>query len=138
LTFGSNDTDSLNPIPGPPAKELAAAQNHATKTVWVLYIGTDQKCYIAAFFWLEGLLSWVYPAQSELLPLNGRFSELGGDFIGRPLIVPDPNLGTRTFFFALGRNNKIYWKYCDQAEGAGPDQAVFTPTGQKWAGPLTI
>jgi hypothetical protein len=138
LTFLGNDTNVLYPIPGPPAKELAAAQNHATKTVWVTYIGTDQKCYIAAFLWLEGLLSWVYPAQSELLPLKGRFSEMGGDFIGRPLIVPDPTLATRTFFFALGRNNKIYWKYCDQAEGAGPDEAVFTPRGQKWAGPLNI
>jgi hypothetical protein len=138
LSYGSNNTYALNRIPGPPAKELAAAQNHATQTVWVAFIGADQKFYVGAAMWIPEGPGWIAePAQAELLPLNGQFSELGGDFIGRPLIVPDPNLGKRTFFFALGRNNKIYWKYCDQAAGAGPDDAVFTPRGQKWAGPLT-
>ena len=75
----------------------------------------------------------MWTGQIDRLPtVSGQFTGLGGAFIGRPLIVPDPSDATRTFFFALGRNNKIYWKYCEQALGAGPGDAHFTPQGDKW------
>lgn len=95
------------------------------------FIGTDQKFYVGACWWLiEGP---VWTGQIDRLPtVSGQFTGLGGAFIGRPLIVPDPSDATRTFFFALGRNNKIYWKYCEQALGAGPGDAHFTPQGDKW------
>jgi hypothetical protein len=121
---------------------LAGARNYTTDGVWVALTGTNQHIYLGVWqidstldspdpenFWWGQLLS---DTESD-----GYFTDVGEHFLGRPVIVPDPTGKTgRTYFFAVGRDGDIYWKYHDGSEGGPGAIDSFHPAGRAWAGPL--
>jgi hypothetical protein len=111
-------------LPGPDAAQVASALNSTAGMLWLALLGTDQQIWVGASLVKE----------KEWFPVNGIFTSLGGPFIGRPVIVPDPSGDTnRTYFFATGVDGNVYWKYFDFKQGDTALDGTFTPAGKQWA-----
>jgi hypothetical protein len=119
--YGAGFVGSINVIRlnTPKAREIAAAFNTKTNVVWLAFLGLDQQMWVGQF---------APTAQLRIVPAMTHISNVGGPFVGRPVILPDPSGATkRTFFFVLGLEGNVLWKYHDG------DTGQFVPPRSQWA-----
>jgi len=123
---------------GPPRPAKGVEPAAGGTATWVAFVGGNHRLY-ASNWWSS---DW-YPYRESgpsYAPFVPAQYDLDGACIGRPVILPDQN-AQRVYFFVLGVDEEVYWKYCEKGVGqvgTVPDWEYpgWFPSQQGWFGPV--